>query len=220
MRWQAVRDNWLKAACMSALLISAGMFLGARGEHEIVVPHAPEDDFPMKLGEWSGRRVPIDSQILQILGAGDFVERSYQAGFSRSPVDLFIGYFPTQRTGVSIHSPKNCLPGSGWAPIDSKYVPLPIGGTKHYEVNEYVIEKGEQKELVLYWYQAHGRVVANEYIAKFYLVEDSIRMNRSDAALVRVVTPILGGETASQAEKRAFQFVQVLMPNLDKYIPA
>lgn len=221
MRWKSIDRSWCKTACVVALLVSSWLLVSARDHREVVVPHASLSDFPSTLGKkWSGRIVPIDSQIIQVLGAGDFAERDYEADSSTPPIDLFVGYFPSQRTGLGIHSPKNCLPGSGWAPIESTYVPLGLSGKRKYNVNEYLIQKGEQKALVLYWYQTHGRIVANEYAAKFYLVVDSIRMHRSDAALVRIVTPIAGSEPAQRAEARALQFAQALMPDLEKYIPA
>jgi EpsI family protein len=207
-----------KTACIALLLLSTAVLLGKRGDREIIVSHEPLASFPVDLGGWSGRALIIDPREIEILGTGDFAARAF-ARDADPPLDLFVGYFPTQRTGTSIHSPKNCLPGSGWAPIESKYVNLSLLGHQ-YLVNEYIVQKGEQKQLVLYWYQAHGRLVANEYIAKFYLIADSIRMSRSDAALVRIATPIVAGEGVAEAEKRALQFAHALMPNLSGFIPA
>ena len=213
---------WGKTGSMIALLLATALMLGVRGDREIVVPHSPLQQFPLDLmAGWSGRVVTIDPRALEILGPGDFTERYYVKDSTSLPVDLFIAYFPSQRIGVGgIHSPKNCLPGSGWAPIESRYVPLNLSGGRSYSVNEYIVQKGEQKELSLYWYQSHGRLVANEYIAKYYFIADSIRLNRTDGALVRVITPILGNETEAQAERRAMQFAAAMMPSLEKYIPA
>src|SRR5437764_9538068 len=113
-----------------------------------------------------------------------------------------MAYFPTQRTGSTIHSPQNCLPGSGWVPVEFSRVEVPLRGSDNIRVNRYVIGKGLDRMLVIYWYQAHGRVVASEYWAKFYLVEDAIRMNRSDGALVRLMTPIGQNESAASAQQR------------------
>jgi EpsI family protein len=214
--------NWGKTGSIIALLLATALLLGSRGDREIVVPHSPLQQFPLSLvSGWTGRLVTIDPQALEILGAGDFTERYYVKDSQGLPVDLFIAYFPSQRIGVGgIHSPKNCLPGSGWAPIESRYVPLNLAGGRSYEINEYIVQKGEQKELSLYWYQSHGRLVANEYIAKYYFITDSIRLNRTDGALVRIVTPIIGNESQANAELRALQFAQGLMPELAKYIPA
>ena len=215
------RMLWIKTAIMVFLLISTALVLARRGGREVIVPHEPLTQFPETIGtEWSGRSVGIDPRAMEVLGAGDFAERSFRRDGSGVPVDLFLAYFSSQRTGVTMHSPKNCLPGSGWAPVESKYVALPLTNGRAFAVNEYVIQKGGEKQLVLYWYQAHGRLVASEFAAKFYLVADAMRMNRSDGALVRIVTPILEGESSSQAEQRAMQLAGALMPNLERYIPA
>lgn len=211
---------WIKAICMLVILLTTALLLAKRGQNEVIAPHELLSGFPTELGsEWRGNAVAIDPWVIEALGAGDFADRFYRDNLGGPPVELFIGYFPTQRTGVSIHSPKNCLPGSGWAPIDSKYATLTVRGLRQYQVNEYVIQKDDQKRLVLYWYQAHGRLIASEYAAKFHLVADSIRLNRSDAALVRIITPITGDEGIQQAEQRALRFARVLIPSLEHYIP-
>ena len=132
-----------------------------------------------------------------LIGDGDFLVRMY-----RSPkqyyIDFFLAYFPTQRTGSTIHSPQNCLPGSGWIPAELKRIPL-TGAGESGLVNRYIISKGLDRQLVIYWYQSNGRIVASEYWAKVYLVADSIRRNRSDGALVRIVTPIVRDETVERA---------------------
>jgi EpsI family protein len=134
------------------------------------------------------------------------------------PIGLFIAYFPSQRTGDTIHSPKNCLPGAGWTFLQSGRAELDAG-KQHLRVGQYVIAKGMERELVLYWYQAHGRAVASEYWAKFYLVADSIRMNRTDGSLVRVITAILPGEDEHSAEARAADFVRQFVPTVGRFIP-
>src|SRR5215469_13037131 len=150
-----------KTVCVALLLLSSALLLAKRGGREIIAPHQPLASFPVDLGDWNGHVVSINPQVIEILGAGDFAERAFTK-IGDPPLDLFVGYFPSQRTGTSIHSPKNCLPGSGWAPTESRYVNLSLQGHE-YKVNEYVVQKGNQKQLVLYWYQAHGRLVANEY---------------------------------------------------------
>jgi len=135
------------------------------------------------------------------------------------PIGLFIGYFPTQRTGVTIHSPKHCLPGAGWAFESSEYVDLTDAQGKPHQVGEYVIVNGPIKQFVIYWYQAHGRSVANEYMAKVYMAADAMRLNRTDGALVRVITPIDPREPESEAKARAEEFTQQLAPVLPRFIP-
>ena len=132
---------------------------------------------------------------------------------------LFIAYFPSQRQGDTIHSPKNCLPGSGWTPIDAARMPISVTGSGPILVNRYVIAKGLDKDMVLYWYQAHGRVTPSEYWAKIFLVADAVRENRSDGAMIRVITSILDGENEASAEDRVLKFSSQLVPILSAYIP-
>jgi EpsI family protein len=118
-----------------------------------------------------------------------------------------------------MHSPQHCLPGAGWTFDWQKYVDLQDIDRKNYRVGEYLITNGEMKQFVIYWYQAHGRSVPNEYIAKAYMVTDAIRMNRTDGALVRVITQVMPYESLETAEARAIQFTQNMAPNLPRFIP-
>jgi EpsI family protein len=214
----AAQDFWSRFVCAAALLVCSYAFLNARSRPETVPPRQTLSSFPLVVGDSFGRDVPIPAEVVSVLGNGEFVERLYQSG-SQPWVDFFIAYFPTQRTGSTIHSPQNCLPGAGWTPINFDRIPLPRPTGGSMIVNRYVVGKGLDRQLVLYWYQSHGRVVASEYAAKFYLVADSIRINRSDGALLRVVTSINAGETETVAENRAVAFTQSFLPLLDSYIP-
>jgi EpsI family protein len=171
------------------------------------------------VGDWQGRDIPIPQWALDVLGAGEFLERDYRRALDEPSVDLFLAYFPSQRMGSTIHSPQNCLPGSGWTPAEFARVDLARPGGGNIKVNRYVLAKGLDHLLVFYWYQAHGRAVANEYWAKFYLVADAIRMNRSDGAMIRVMMPIGRNESQASAEQRGVAFVQDLLPLLGRYIP-
>ena len=174
--------------------------------------------FPVRIGEWTGQDLAMSADVLSVLGPGDFLSRTYRA-YGQPPIDFFVAYFPSQRTGDTIHSPKNCLPGSGWTPMDSSHITITGTNGTSISANLYLIEKGSDRQLVIYWYQAHGRAVASEYVAKFYLVADAIRMNRSDGSLVRVVTPIGNGEDPAAGEKRAVGFAKQIAPMLSRYIP-
>jgi EpsI family protein len=205
-----------------ALILLAGtaLFLQARNHGEVFPARKPLAVFPEQLGNWTGTDVEITKDIRDILGPGDFLLRVYRAEGDRQPsTDLFIAYFPSQRAGDTIHSPKNCLPGAGWTPIDSACVTLSVSGHAPFPVNRYVIAKGTDRLLVLYWYWAHDRAVASEYWAKIYLVTDSIRMNRSDGSLVRLTTRILPGESADAAMARLLPFAGEVVPLLNQYIP-
>ena len=217
----------LRFILAAALIAATGGLLQARGRHEIIPNRAPLKTFPAQLGPWSSEDIPIEKEVLDVLGPGSFLLREYtpdasnaNAAHADDPnINLFIAYFPSQRAGDTIHSPKHCLPGAGWLPIDSSRVTLSLPGHEPFPTNRYVIARGGARELVMYWYWAHDRGVASEYWAKFYLVADSIRMNRSDGALVRITTDMYPGESADAAQQRIMPFANEIAPQLDTYIP-
>ena len=188
---------------------------------------------PQNFGTWYSRDVPLEEDVLSVLGKGDFLNRVYYnqpasgqlistqaaASANAQPIGLFIGYFPTQRTGQSIHSPQNCLPGAGWTFDSSRYTTLQDKNGKTYQVGEYLISNGTTRQFVIYWYQAHSRSIANEYKAKLYMVADAIRMNRTDGAIVRIITPVTGSDTIESARNRVLQFTSLMAPELPQFIP-
>ena len=211
--------TWLRLPMVIALLAGAAVFLHSRGQAEHLPPREPLPSFPLRVGDWQGRDIPIPQWALDVLGPGEFLERDYRRALDEPSVDLLLAYFPSQRMGSTIHSPQNCLPGSGWTPTEFARVELTRPGGGNIQVNRYVLAKGLDHLLVFYWYQAHGRAVASEYGAKFYLVADAIRMNRSDGAMIRVTTPIGQSESLASAEQRGVAFVQDVLPLLGRYIP-
>jgi EpsI family protein len=216
----------LRAVVLFVLFVAASAVI-ARAERTVPIPsRQPLSAFPAMLSEWRGLDdPPLTEEVLDVLGADDYLMRTYFTPQRRGAA-LYIGYWKTQERGDAVHSPLNCIPGAGWQPVSNGYlrvaVPTASGTTSHIEVNRYVIEKGLDRQLVLYWYQSHGRVVASEYWGKFYLVADAVRLGRSDAAIVRVTTPIPGStaEAEAAAERTALGFVQELYPQLDAYLPS
>jgi EpsI family protein len=187
----------------------------------------PLAELPMQLGEWTGSAAQdFDNEVLEVLGVDDYVTRVYSAGgdaAASAPVPyrmgLYIGYYRSQRQGDTIHSPMNCLPGAGWQPIDVSALVVNETGARS-EVNRVVIQKGEHRQVVLYWYQGRGRIVADEYASRAYLVWDAATRNRSDGALVRVISPVLSAEhDYLAAERRAVAFVRLLSPHLKRFLP-
>lgn len=215
--------NKLRYWLVVFFLGGTALVLHGRGDVDKVPHSEPVSDMPTQIGKWTSHDEPIDDQVLQILGKGEFLNRVYVARNSATPtppVGLFIGYFPTQRTGQTIHSPQHCLPGAGWTFESSRYTTMTAADGTPYRVGEYVIGNGEARQFVLYWYQAHGRSVANEYVSKAYLIADAIRMNRTDGALVRVITPIVGSESVSAARERALGFARQMATELPRIIPS
>jgi EpsI family protein len=214
-----MRSPW-RFLLAGALIAATGILLQARGGNEIFPARQPLKAFPAQLGPWTATDVPMDKDVLDVLGPGDFLLRIYHPDVGTQPVvDLFIAYFPSQRAGDTIHSPKHCLPGAGWLPVESNRITLALNGHDAFPANRYVIAKGHSRQLVLYWYWAHDRGIASEYWAKYYLVADSMRMNRSDGALIRITTQMYAGETAEGAQERVLPFANRVVPLLDTYIP-
>lgn len=210
----------LRFALAAGLIAFTAILLQARGRTETIPQHLPFASFPGQLGNWTGTDIALDKDTLAVLGSGDFMERVYQSPSGNLPdVDLFLAYFASQRAGDTIHSPQHCLPGAGWNPEQKQLITLSLPGHAPFPANRYVISKAESRRLVLYWYWAHDRGVASEYWAKFYLVKDAIRMNRSDGALVRITISMLPGETPEAAEQRVLSFAAQVVPLLNEYIP-
>jgi EpsI family protein len=214
---------WVVAVLMSATAV----LLHVRGDVDKVPPSRPLSELPMTIGPRTATDVPLDQEVLDVLGKGVFLDRMYTAtsdgsrarGGYLAPISLFIGYFPTQRTGQSIHSPQNCLPGAGWTFQSSGVTDLTGPTGRKYSVGEYLITNGAATQEVLYWYQMRGRSIANDYKAKLYTLADSIRYSRTDAALVRVITAVNPGEDRMDAHRRAVEFAEQIIPLLPAYIP-
>lgn len=206
------------------LLAATFTTLRLRGDTDRVPETPPLSLMPTTIGGLTAQDFPLDSETLAILGDGRFLNRVYSgsgaAGQVRQPpVSLFIGYFPTQRSGQSIHSPQNCLPGAGWAFLSSQVINLPTADGRPYPVGQYLIGNAGEKQVVLYWYLAHGRSVANDYLAKAYMMLDAVRWNRTDGALVRIVTPVNPSESLESAQQRALRFANQVTPLLPRFIP-
>ncbi len=217
--WRFLRSGHALALSL-ALVAQAALFYGySRGES---APAArPLKGSPAQFGDWKlATEGVIEQETLDVLRADDVVTRVYSESGTGRFANLFVAYFKTQRTGQSPHSPKNCLPGSGWAASTADVLTIPVSGQEApLRVNRYIVERGEDQSVVLYWYQTPRRVIASEFEAKYYLVLDSIRYNRSDTALVRVVTPVVNGDEDA-ATKAAIRFVQSFFTPLRQYLPS
>ena len=212
-------QSWVRFAVAAILLAATLSLLMARDREEVLPPRSQLVSFPSSIGQWQGKDLETSAQLAESLGPGEFLLRDYVNQEQRTAASLYIAYFPSQRTGDTIHSPKNCLPGAGWIPAETSHIWIDQPGGKKIEVNRILVTKGAERALVLYWYQAHGRVTPSEYGAKYYLVADAMRMNRSDGALVRIITFMKNGESVAKAEATAIGFSQLVSPLLDSYIP-
>jgi EpsI family protein len=214
-----------------AMMAGAWTLLASRSRAEAPLERRPFSELPLRLGDWTGEDRAMEKDVLDLLKLTDYTLRVYvpdsargQGGtFDRqtrqeaAPVFLYVGYYGSQRTGATYHSPKNCLPGGGWVFKSIEPVTGVLPGRPDAAVNRVVIEKGFDRQLILYWYQDRGRIVASEYAAKGYLILDATTRNRTDGALVRVSTPMLGSDEDAFAHAKAF--VRLAFPALEPHLP-
>lgn len=216
----------LRAIVLTCCLLITAWYLSHAQTAEAVPAHSQIERLPTGFDGWGGHdATPFSPQILAVLGVDHYVMRNYWYN-GGPPVGLYVGFYESQRQGDTMHSPLNCLPGAGWTPVSKSALTITaLDGARKARrdivVNRVVIERGLDRQLVLYWYQSHGRVVASEYWGKIYTVVDAVRFNRTDAALVRVMTPFgeQSGITEQAAQARAVQFVEALFPHLAEYLP-
>ena len=197
------------------LMLAAGA-LARAARTSARLPDANLEALPLAIGEWSGRDAgDLDDESAKILAADAYLNRSYRASAEAAPVGLYIAYYAEQRPGVSIHSPLHCLPGTGWEPLEVSTLDVPGGSGDAPRVRRMVVSKNLDRALVLYWYAVHGRMLAGELTSKLWLLHDSLRLHRTDAALVRIVVPA-GREASSLpiAEQQGLAFVRDLLPFL------
>jgi len=194
-------------------LVNAWNYLG-----EVHVERAELKDFPKQIGSWAqeGGDERIDAETMSILRASDYLLRNYRRSDGRI-ANFYVGYYATQRTGSTYHSPLNCLPGAGWTMTEPSSITISPKGRTPFVANKYLIQNGTEKELLVYWYQGRGRAIASEYWGKIYTVLDSVRLRRSDGAMVRVTIPV--GKSESEAVAAAADLAANASSVLPGFIP-
>jgi exosortase D (VPLPA-CTERM-specific) len=200
-------------AAIGLLMISIFVTSSISEREEIIPARKTFPEFPDSLGDWTGKQMSMETRVIEKLKLSDYILSDYTK-LNSLPVNLYVAYYESQRKGVSPHSPRVCIPGGGWQISDisrTKIGTLPI--------NRIIIKKGEAKQLVYYWFQQRGRLVANEYFMKWFLFKDAVLLNRTDGALVRITTPVGSTENIKNADDRLFQFAQYLRPELSDFIP-
>jgi EpsI family protein len=202
---------WL---CTAALLAMSAYLHGTSGSE--AAPPASLDRLPLTLGEWHGTPLrAFDADTLRVLGTDEYVNRTYVAR-GRPPVGLYVGYYQSQRQGDAIHSPLNCLPGTGWQIAEGSRVDIPVAG-RSIDASRLIVMKDGDRELVLYWYEGRGRSIGSDYANKLWLLADAMRFNRTDGALVRVLTPLSTSE--AEARTNAAAFVREAYPAIRERLP-
>lgn len=200
------------------LIVLQGALIYSAVRPEAIPAGRPLSMLPVTLGSWKLlQEGVIDDDTRNVLKADDLLNRFYASGTAGA--NLFVAAFRSQRNGKAPHSPKNCLPGTGWTPLNSGELAIDVGRAMPIVVNRYVVAHGDDRSLVLYWYQSRDRAIASEYTAKFWVVADAMRLNRTDTALVRVVVPIVNRDEDAAA-KSATDFVKAFYGTLREYLPS
>jgi len=214
-----------------AILIGTIGFMESLSQGDLILRKEAFSSFPLTLANrWQGKELEMDQDVLDVLKVSDYMMRYYQPismddGTDSKPpllpLSLYVGYYESQRTGATYHSPKNCLPGSGWNFAESDIVSIPLTptrpGTRSIVVNKVLIQKGIEQQMVVYWYHDRGRTIASEYMAKAYMIWDAMTQNRTDGALVRIIVPVK--ESPEDAFQTGVKFLHDMWPELIKHMP-
>lgn len=210
--------SW-RFAILFVLLLAGGVVVNA-WEYlgETRVERVELENFPKQIGTWqqSGGDEQFDKETVEVLGASDYLLRNYRAADGRS-VNFYVGYYASQRDGATFHSPLNCLPGAGWVMNEPGTITITPKGRAPFVANRYLIQNGLHKELLIYWYQGRGRSIASEYWGKVYTVVDSVRLRRSDGAMIRIMTPV--GDSESEAMQAAVDLAANSSTILPEFVP-
>ena len=209
-------NPWIRVTTAAGVLAGAIVFLQLMTSSDAVPLRRTFEEFPREIGAYRGVDEGLEPDVLKTLGATDVMMRHYTAT-ARPPVWVYAGYYASQRTGTIIHSPKQCLPGNGWSILESARVVLDVPGSS-LTVNRVLVANGESRQVVLYWYQERGRVVASEYWGKAYLAWDAMTRGRTDGALVRISAPVALSD--DDADRQVAEFAREIFPMLTAFLPA
>jgi len=204
----------------SSIMIFTAVFLNYINHNEDVYPNKPFSTFPKQIGKWKGIEQRFDDKIYDVLGVDDSYLATYSAG-DGGQVNLYIGFYQSQREGDLIHSPKNCMPGGGWNIVSSSIEELDVSGTGYNSIKtiRFKISNGNTEQVVLYWFQSRGRIISSEYLQKIYLVIDSITRHRTDGSFVRLIAPVQNGDEQKTLVDIK-EFAKLIFPILIEYIPS
>jgi len=207
-----------RTIAFAAVLIFTFMITEFASRSEIVEPKRSFDDFPQTIGKWQGKKEQFDPEIYDVLGVDDSVLMNFRSPDNRH-VNVYVGFYQSQKEGDLIHSPKNCMPGAGWNIVDTRLEQVELEGSQNpKKVILLEIQKGSEKQLMLYWFQSRGRIIPSEYWQKIWLVIDSITKRRTDGSFVRLISPVTGSE--AQTLETLKSFARKIYPYLNEYIPS
>lgn len=209
------RLNYMPVSFVLSLIIVAIIFIKPLGKRGDFIPaRSSFENFPSKLVNWSGISENLAQSTIDFLGLSDYLMMNYQNKYDDSVIGLYVAYYNTQKHGAVPHSPKLCIPGGGWVITD-----IDVIFFNDIRLNRVIINKGEVKQLVYYWYKLRGLDIANEFNLKWNAFLGSFLYQRTDGALVRLTTPISSVETIEIAEQRLQEFILLIDDELSKYVP-
>ncbi|MCG3117424.1 MAG: VPLPA-CTERM-specific exosortase XrtD [Candidatus Manganitrophus sp. SA1] len=211
-------STYLFSLALLVPVLFVSMQINAR--EEIVPSRESFTEFPMQVAAWSGKPLVMEEAYRDALRFDDYLLADYQSP-ERPPINLYVAYYGSQKKGQSAHSPRTCIPGGGWgiASLRTVRIDAERAAIPPLWANRVLIQKGDQKQLVYYWFQQRGRILTNEYLVKFYLLWDAVTLNRTDGALVRLTAAISPGESESSVDDRLVGFARTVRPHLGRYIP-
>jgi EpsI family protein len=214
-----LKDSTRFSLLLALLLLGGAVINVWEWIGEAKVTRRALQEMPSQVGSWHqvGADQRFDPQTEGVLRADDYLSRNYALPDGRT-ASFYVGYYASQRTGATYHSPLNCLPGSGWEMNEAATVTIqPANGEPAFEANRYIVQNGDDKQLLIYWYQGRGRKVASEYWGKIYTVVDSVRLRRSDGSMVRVMMPV--GRSEEATLKAAADLAAQIAPALPEFVP-
>ena len=202
-RWAAILVTLIVGFALHRAVANAGP----------VRPHRSLQGLPLSVGSWRGLEDALPPDVRAALGVDDYVLRRYTRARG-APVTLYVAYYGHQRLDERVHSPSACLPGGGWLPltVGREAIAVQAGSKSLLEANRYLIEKGPERQVVLYWFQGRGRLIASDVKAAFYLAFDTLSGRGSDEMLVRVNAAVRHSPAETLAEE--IRFVQLFYPRL------
>ncbi|MEH0023174.1 MAG: exosortase C-terminal domain/associated protein EpsI [Desulfobacter sp.] len=210
--------SFFRTAIIVVILLATAGLTQVATRSENIRPNLPFDAFPLDLGTWKGVRSSLDDRVFNILGVEDYVMADYR-NLEGQGVNLYVGFYQSQRQGDIIHSPKNCLPGAGWKIVDIRDELIHFKGQSDpTRVAGLLLKKGGASQVALYWYQSRGRIIASEYWQKIWLTVDAITKQRTDGSFVRLIAPVVEDETLTL--ERVKDFAKKIKPYLDAHIPS
>jgi exosortase D (VPLPA-CTERM-specific) len=218
IRARKINKPFLVSSFVVVLGLSSVLLLDERPE--VIPARAEFMDFPMEVSDWRGKRGRIESIYLDTLKLDDYLMADF-IDRQNNLVNLYVAYYGSQKKGESAHSPRSCIPGGGWQIKELTQTDIKNAAVNGLplSVNRLIIQNGEQKQLVYYWFQQRGRVITNEYLVKWYIFWDALTRNRTDGALVRLTAPVPSSRDMAEVDELLADFARATADPLRNHVP-